>query len=136
MRAIHSLVVTSLCVAALAVTTAAAAQQTSSSTADAPTAAPANNTAVNTRDRSSQSMTPFDQPNDKADIKLAAAVRQAIFKDKSLSMSAHNLKLVAARGVVTLRGPVKDAAEKSKVESLVKGVAGVTSVDNQLDVKN
>lgn len=136
MRAIHSLVVTSFCVAALAANTAASAQQTSFSTANPRTAAPANNTAVNRRDRSSQSMTPFDQPNDRADIKLAAAVRKAIFKDKSLSTSAHNLKLIAARGVVTLRGPVKNADEKAKVESIVKAVAGVSSVDNQLDVKN
>lgn len=134
MRAIHSLVVTSFCVMALAVATEASAQQTSSSTA-AP-AATVNNTGVNQRDRSSQTMTPFDQPNDKADITLAAAVRRTIVKDKSLSSSAHNLKLMAAKGVVTLRGPVKNADEKSRVESIVKGVAGVSSVDNQLDVKN
>jgi hyperosmotically inducible protein len=132
MRAIHSLAVTSLCVMALAVATTTSAQSSASS---APMAA-ATDTGVNQRDRSSQTMTPFDQPNDKADIKLAAAVRRAIVKDKSLSSSAHNLKLIAAKGVVTLRGPVKNADEKSRVESLVQGVAGVSSVDNQLDVKN
>lgn len=135
MRAIHSLAVTSLCVMALAVATGTSAQQASSSASSAPMAA-STDTGVNQRDRSSQTMTPFDQPNDKADIKLAAAVRRAIVKDKSLSSSAHNLKLIAAKGVVTLRGPVKNADEKSRVESLVQGVAGVSSVDNQLDVKN
>lgn len=134
MRATHSLVVTSLCLAALAVATDVSAQQTSSSSASSPTTANAN-TAVNQRDRSSHSMTPFDQPNDKADVKLAAAVRRSIFRDKSLSTSAHNLKLIVAKGVVTLRGPVKNADEKSKVESIVKSVAGVISVDNQLDLK-
>lgn len=119
---------------ALAITTDVYAQQQASSSAAA-TSAPADNSGMNARDRSSQTTTPFDQPNDKADIKLAAAVRRAIVKDKSLSMSAHNVKLVAAGGVVTLRGPVDSAAEKARVEAVVQGVAGVSRVDNQLDVK-
>ena len=80
-------------------------------------------------------MTPVDQPNDKTDIKLAARVRRAIIKDKALSTSAHNLKLIAANGVVTLRGPVTSADEKALVETLVSGIAGVSRVDNQLDIK-
>ena len=118
----------------MAVTTDVYAQQNASSSAAA-MSAPADNSAVNARDRSSQTTTPFDQPNDKADIKLAAAVRRAIVKNKSLSMSAHNVKLVAAGGVVTLRGPVDSANEKASVESVVQGVSGVSSVDNRLDVK-
>ncbi len=90
---------------------------------------------MNQRDRSSSTVTPVDQPNDKADIKLAAAVRRAIVKDKSLSMTAHNVKLVAAGGVVTLRGPVQSADEKARLESLVRGVSGVSRVDDQLDIK-
>jgi len=116
----------------LAMTADVYAQQHASSSA---AAMPADNSGVNARDRSSQTTTPFDQPNDKADIKLAAAVRRAIVKDKSLSMSARNVKLVAAGGVVTLRGPVDSAAEKASVEAVVQGVAGVSRVDNQLDVK-
>ncbi len=118
----------------LAMSMSVHAQQHAASSAAA-MSAPADNSGVNARDRSAQTTTPFDQPNDKADIKLAAAVRHAIVKDKSLSMSAHNVKLVAAGGVVTLRGPVDSADEKAKVESVVKGVSGVSSVDNQLDVK-
>ncbi len=119
---------------ALAMTTDVYAQQHAASSAAA-MSAPADNSGVNERDRSSQTTTPFDQPNDKSDIKLAAAVRSAIVKDKSLSMSAHNVKLVAAGGVVTLRGPVDSDAEKASVEAVVRGVAGVSRVDNQLDVK-
>ena len=62
-------------------------------------------------------------------------MRRAIVKDTSLSTSAHNVKLVAAQGSVTLRGPVKNADEKAKVEADVKAVSGVSSVDNQLDAK-
>jgi len=124
-----------VCALMLAISMPATAQQTDSSSPSA-MAAPADNAAVNQRDRSAQTKTPTDQPNDKADIKVAAAVRRAIVKDKSLSMSAHNVKLVAVQGTVTLRGPVKDADEKAKVEADVKGVAGVSSVDDQLDIKN
>lgn len=112
----------------------ALALQTSPSSAA--TSAAATNTEMNKRDASNHTATPFDQSNKKSDIKLAAAVRRAIVKDKSLSTTAHNVKLIAADGVVTLRGPVKDANEKSAVETLVKGVNGVTEVNNQLDVKN
>lgn len=135
MRHIPAMLLSTLTLAlALAVTTDVYAQQNASSSAAA-MSAPANNTGVNVRDRSSRTTTPFDQPNDKADIKLAAAVRHAIVKDKSLSTSAHNVKLVASGGVVTLRGPVDSAEEKASVETLVQGVSGVSRVDNQLDVK-
>lgn len=125
---------TAACVVALAIATDVSAQQSASSSAPV-AGVSADNTAVNQRDRSSDTVTPIDQPNNKADIKLAAAVRRAIVKDKSLSTTAHNVKLVAASGVVTLRGPVNSAAEKARLESLVQGISGVSSVDNQLDVK-
>jgi len=124
----------SVCLAtALALSPVMAQQSASSSPA---TGASVNDTGINQRDRNGQAVTPFDQPNDKTDIRLAAAVRRKIVKDKALSTSAHNIKLVAANGVVTLRGPVKNDDEKATVETLVKGVSGVTQVNNQLDVKN
>jgi osmotically-inducible protein OsmY len=103
--------------------------------AEPPTAA-ADNTRVNKRDMDHTTTTPTDQPNNSADVKFAADVRSAIYKDKTLSTKAHNVKLVAANGVVTLRGPVASAAEKAKIETIVSSVAGVARVDNQLDVAN
>lgn len=96
----------------------------------------ASNTGVNQRDRDSHNATPMDQPNDKADIDLVAHVRKAIMKDGSLSTNAHNVKIVAASGVVTLRGPVRNDTERSKVEALASGVDGVQRVDNQLDIQH
>jgi osmotically-inducible protein OsmY len=93
------------------------------------------NTRVNQRDRQDAASTPQHQANDASDRKLLAATRRAVVKDKSLSTTAHNVKMMVASGAVTLRGPVKTADEKAKVESLVKQVPGVQSVDNQLDVK-
>ena len=104
--------------------------------AAASSATDATNTRINQRDRSMQTTTPFDQPNNRTDIDLAAAVRKAIVADDALSTQAHNIKLVAANGLVTLRGPVASADEKAKVAADASGVPGVTRVDNQLDIQN
>lgn len=93
------------------------------------------NSGINARDKNGAAATPQKQSNAKADRELLAAVRKSVVHDKSLSTSAHNVKLLVADGAVTLRGPVASADEKTKVEALVKQVSGVTSVDNQLDVK-
>ena len=106
---------------------APAAQGTSTARAD--------NTAINARDKGGATMTPQDQTNSAQDREQLAAVRRAIVADKALSTMAHNVKVLVAGGAVTLRGPVKNADEKAKVESLAKSVKGVTATDNQLDVR-
>jgi osmotically-inducible protein OsmY len=93
------------------------------------------NTGVNVRDRTDAAMTPIDQPNNAADLKTAAAVRRSIAADNSLSTLAHNVKLVASAGVVTLRGPVESEAERAKVEELAFAARGVSIVHNELDIK-
>ena len=40
-----------------------------------------------------------------------------------------------AGGVVTLRGPVKSAEEKTKIEELATAAANGAKIDNQLEVK-
>lgn len=95
----------------------------------------ADNTDINKRDRDGATKTPQTQSNNAQDRELLAAVRRAIVGDKSLSTMAHNVKIVVEGGAVTLRGPVKDADEKAKVETLAKNVKGITATDNQLDVK-
>jgi osmotically-inducible protein OsmY len=44
--------------------------------------------------------------------------------------------LAVACSKVTLRGPVKTAAERSAIEAAAKSAAGANQVDNQLEVKN
>jgi len=95
----------------------------------------ADNTDINDRDKGGATKTPQDQTNQASDRKLLAAVRSAVTDDKSLSTKAHNIKIMVEGGGVTLRGPVNSEGEKSKIESLAKGVQGVTKVDNQLDIK-
>jgi hypothetical protein len=74
----------------------------------------ADNTAINTRDKSGATQTPQKQANDADDRKLVAEIRRAVVQDKSLSTSAHNVKIIANSGVVTLRGPVSSEEEKAK----------------------
>ena len=93
------------------------------------------NTAINERDRSSETKTSGDQSNSSADLKTTQAIRQALMKDGELSTTAKNIKVITANGHVTLRGPVKTAQEKSKIDQLAKSAAGGAQIDNQLDVK-
>ena len=94
----------------------------------------ADNTDLNTRDKSGDMMTPQNQSNADSDLKVLAAVRSAIVDDDNLSISAHNVKVMVVKGAVTLRGPVKSANEKARIEELARKVAGVVSIDNQLDI--
>jgi len=93
------------------------------------------NTTVNERDRSGETKTSGDQSNSSADLKTTQAIRQALMKDGELSTTAKNIKVITANGHVTLRGPVKTAQEKSKIDQLAKSAAGGARIDNQLDVK-
>jgi osmotically-inducible protein OsmY len=94
----------------------------------------ADNTDLNTRDKNGDTLTPQKQPNADADIDILAAVRSAIVGDDNLSTSAHNVKILVVKGAVTLRGPVKNANEKARVEELTRKVAGVVNIDNRLDI--
>ena len=93
------------------------------------------NTATNERDRSGETQTSGDQSNSSGDLKITQAIRQALMKDSELSMTAKNIKIITANGQVTLRGPVKTAQEKSKIDQLAKSAASGAKIENQLDVK-
>ena len=68
-------------------------------------------------------------------MKLTQDIRKAVMKDKNLSMTAKNVKIITAEGQVTLRGPVKTAEEKTAIEKYAKASAGETKVVSQLEVK-
>jgi hyperosmotically inducible periplasmic protein len=93
------------------------------------------NTGTNERDRSGETKTSGDQSNSSADLKTTQAIRQALMKDGELSTTAKNIKVITANGHVTLRGPVKTAQEKAKIDQLAKSAAGGAQIDNQLDIK-
>jgi len=104
-----------------------------------PTALAANseleNTERNVRDSGGATLTPEDQKETGDDRKITAAIRQSIVKDKSLSLDAHNAKIITRNGIVTLRGPVENSAEKIKLQSIAEKNLEVKQVDNQLEPK-
>jgi len=93
------------------------------------------NTAVNARDRGGEPVTPMDQSNNEADLAVTQSIRQAIVANDSLSIAAKNIKIITTvGGLVTLRGPVMNESERAQIEATAKQVAGVTQVNNQLEV--
>ena len=92
------------------------------------------NSGKNVRDRNPAAVTAGDQSNDKSDLTITQQVRKAVMADKGLSTNAQNVKIITADGVVTLRGPVKSAGEKASIAEKAKHVAGVSRVDNQLEI--
>ena len=92
------------------------------------------NTRTNQHDRNS-SDTPDQQKENQSDRELTRQIRRAIMQDESLSTYAHNVKIVAQGGVVTLRGPVKSEEEKMAIEKKAAEVAGGTEkIQSQLEV--
>ncbi|EGW21747.1 MULTISPECIES: BON domain-containing protein [Methylobacter] len=89
----------------------------------------------NVRDKNNATLTPEDQKETKKDIKITAKIRQAVVRDKSLSVDAQNAKIITRNGVVTLRGPVASEAESKKLQEIAKKMRGVVQVDNQLENK-
>ena len=95
----------------------------------------ADNSKRNERDRNGQTKTSVDQSNRPDDLKITQAIRQAVVKDSALSVTAKNVKIITADGRVTLRGPVNNAEEKTRIEKYAKASAGNLTVDNQIEVK-
>jgi hyperosmotically inducible protein len=92
------------------------------------------NSGRNLRDRNEATKTPADQSENEADRTITQNIRKALTDDDSLSTNAKNVKIITNDGTVTLRGPVKSEKEKADIEAKAKQVAGVKSVDNQLEV--
>ena len=75
------------------------------------------------------------QSQSKTDLVITQKIRRAVVKDKSLSLIAHNCKIITRKGLVTLRGNVKTDVERSTIGEIAASVAGADKVTNQLVVK-
>ncbi len=95
---------------------------------------PADNTKVNTRDQAKGAVTADQQKENAVDRGIAQKIRQSLMKDKGLSSYAHNVKVIAQGGHVTLKGPVRSDDEKRIVEAKAVGVAGAGHVTNEMSV--
>jgi hyperosmotically inducible periplasmic protein len=98
---------------------------------------PADNTKVNQRDRDQNEPTADQQKENGSDRALAQQVRRALVKDKSLSTYAHNIKVIAQNGVVTLKGPVHSDQEKQAIEAkAAEAAGGPDKIKSEIDVTN
>jgi osmotically-inducible protein OsmY len=93
------------------------------------------NTAVNKQDRDTQQPTADQGKNNSSDRDLAKRIRRDVVHDKSLSTYGHNVKIIADRGKVTLRGPVHSEDEKRAIEEHARKYAGDGNVTDELTVK-
>jgi hyperosmotically inducible protein len=94
----------------------------------------ADNTKVNQRDRDKSEPTADRQKDNATDRQLVQQIRKAIVKDKSLSTYGHNIKVIAQKGVVTLKGPVKSEDEKQAIEAKATQIAGADKVTSEIQV--
>jgi hyperosmotically inducible protein len=92
------------------------------------------NTKLNQRDRSPDQPTADQQKENTSDRQMAQKVRQSFVHDKSLSTYAHNVKVIAEGGKVTLKGPVRSEDEKNALTSKAAEIAGAGNVDDQMNV--
>jgi hyperosmotically inducible periplasmic protein len=90
----------------------------------------ADNTKANEQDRGP---TPGSQSNSKADLETTQAIRRALMADDTLSFDAKNVKVITADGVITLRGPVKNEAERAAIEDIARRNAAGNRVNSHLE---
>src|SRR4029453_5482910 len=95
---------------------------------------PPDNTKGNKRDRAPEAVTADQQKENTSDREITQKIRRALVEDKTLSTYAHNVKVVAQDGQVTLKGPVRTEDEKKAVEAKATEVAGAGHVSNQLSI--
>lgn len=93
----------------------------------------ADNTERNVRDREG-TLTSGDQSESSSDLTITQNIRSLLIKDDSLSTNAKNIKIITINGKVTLRGPVNSERERTLVADKARSVAGVSSLENQLEV--
>ena len=93
------------------------------------------NTKVNKADRNKSEPTADRTKDTVNDREIMQKIRKSIMDDKSLSTYAHNVKIIARNGTVTLKGPVRSQDEKRTVETKATEIAGAGKVKNMLSVK-
>jgi osmotically-inducible protein OsmY len=92
------------------------------------------NSKINQRDRTKGAVTADQQKDNASDRALTQKIRRALMQDKTLSSYAHNVKVIARDGQITLKGPVRTEDEKRTIEAKATEVAGAGHVTNQMSV--
>jgi hyperosmotically inducible protein len=93
------------------------------------------NTKMNQRDLNSNEPTADQQRNNPSDRDITEQIRKSFSDDKTLSVYAHNAKVITQNGHVTLKGPVRSDEEKQALETKATAIAGEGKVTSELSVK-
>lgn len=94
----------------------------------------ADNSRRNTRDRAPSQKTADQGKNNLSDLEIERRIRRSVVVDKSLSTYAHNVKIVATNGSVTLKGPVRTEDEKANVAAKATAVVAADRITNQIEI--
>jgi len=92
------------------------------------------NSKVNQQDRQPSEPTADQQQNNRSDLEITREIRRSLTQDKSLSTYAHNVKVIAQNGKVTLKGPVRSDDEKAAVLAKAAEVAGQANINDEMTV--
>ena len=74
------------------------------------------NTKVNQRDRNKAEPTADQQKENQPDREIARKIRRSIVQDKTLSTYAHNVKIIAQDGMVTLKGRLDQTRKRLRLK--------------------
>jgi hyperosmotically inducible protein len=96
---------------------------------------PADNTKTNQRDRAASEPTADQAKNNASDREIMQKIRKSLMDDKSLSTYAHNVKIIAQGGKVTLKGPVRSEDEKRAIEQKAAEIAGGGNITDEITIK-
>src|SRR5471030_2836943 len=77
---------------------------------------------------------PATSQGTRTDAETTKLIRQAIQRDKSLSVAARKVQVITLAGYVTLKGSVRSPEERAVVEAKAAQVAGDDYVMSQLTV--
>ena len=94
----------------------------------------ADNSRRNKRETDPNELNPVDQKENSADLAVSQKIRRAIYDDNTLSLNAHNVKIITRDGIVNLKGPVHSQDEKTNVEAKAAAVVGKDNVKSQLEI--
>jgi osmotically-inducible protein OsmY len=93
------------------------------------------NTKINQGDQNPGQPTADQGKNNANDRDIMQKIRKSVMDEKSLSSYAHNVKIIAQNGKVTLRGPVRSEDEKQTIQQKAADVVGADNVANELTIK-
>jgi osmotically-inducible protein OsmY len=93
------------------------------------------NTGRNEKIHVDRSLTADDQSNSDSDLKIVQRIRKDIMAQDNFSTLAQNVKIIVRDGAVQLKGPVKSADEKNRIESIAEQAVGAGKVKSHLEVK-